>query len=324
MATQDFLSGGFYGKLGDVVGQRWHNKRYVRTWVKGTNPNTPAQQDNRGMFAKATKLAQIAFNINKGDTSWDTTAKGEFSIRVGTAMKRLKAGMSDTDALPLYPDGFSPSHTLSGPSYSYNSAFEEHTVSCSDTFDVQNRTFGIVIHCYNAFTMQWEDIEYTHHNTDTTFFSFMWPKDDVHAYPAGSTFTATTSDDASHSNFSVLLPSFSFVQIVKPSLNTVITWGTFTGDANWVSFNPSLSIPISGTFEEISGDIYIYSLFNDQWENQTFNISFQANGSASSGIELATENQARPGTQIYDGEAEIDRGIATIWVSWSAKAFTWP
>jgi hypothetical protein len=257
MAIQDFLSGGFYGKVGDVVGQRWHNKRYVRTYVKGTNPNTPAQQSNRGMFRKATKLAQLAFNINKGDPSWDTTTKGEFSIRVGTAMNRLKAGMSDTDALPLYPDGFSPSHTLSNPSFAYNSGTSTFNIYSNDTFNVQDRTFGIVIHCFNVFTYSWEDIEYTHNNSGTTQFSFSWTTDNIHAYPTGSTFTAATTDDNTHANFSILFPSFQFQQTVKPTMTANITWGTFSESDNWLTFNPSCNKPISGPPDEIEGMLEI-------------------------------------------------------------------
>jgi hypothetical protein len=324
MATQDFLSGGFYGKLGDVVGQRWHNKRYIRSYVKGTNPNTPAQQSNRGMFGKATKLAQLAFNINKGDNSWETTAKGEFSLRVGTAMNRLKAGMSDTDALPLYPDGYSPSHTLSNPAFQYYSSTQTFRIYSNDTFNVQGRTFGIVIHCLNVFSNKWEDIEYTHYNGSTVQFDFSWTSDFTHAYPAGATFTAGTTDDSTHSNASILFPSFAFQQTAKPTMTASVTWGTFSEEYNWLDFSPILNKTVLDIFDEIDCPIHIYSLYNGQWEDTYFNMTLEEDATISAGIELGTENEARPGTYISAGNYTLEREAAFITLSWPYKAFTWP
>lgn len=105
------MSGGFIGKCGQVVGQHWHNIRYVRTYVVPHNPQTPLQQGNRALFAVATRLAQEAFNINKGDPSWASEGVPEFSMRVKTAMRRLIRGLPPAQALPLYPDS-SPVSTL--------------------------------------------------------------------------------------------------------------------------------------------------------------------------------------------------------------------
>jgi hypothetical protein len=324
MATQDFLSGGFYGKLGDVVGQRWHNKRYIRSYVKGTNPNTPAQQSNRGMFGKATKLAQLAFNINKGDNSWETTAKGEFSLRVGTAMNRLKAGMSDTDALPLYPDGFNPSHTLSSPSFAYYSSTQTYRIFSNDTFNVQGRTFGIVIHCFNVFSDKWEDIEYSYYDGSTVQFDFSWTSDNIHAFPPGSTFTAATTDDSTHANASILFPSFAFQQTVKPTLANTITWGTFSEEIDWLDFNPIPARTILGPEKEFIAELHIYSLYDSEWKTTDFSIITRPDGQIWAGVELGSENQARNGTYILAGNDTIELDEAYINLSWPYKAFTWP
>jgi hypothetical protein len=112
MATQDFKDGGFYGKLGQLVGQRMGNKRIVRTYVVPANPQTPDQQANRAVFATATRLAQEAFNLNRGDPAWKGPATSEFSRRVGTALRRLHKGATEAEAFPLYPDGYVPSRVL--------------------------------------------------------------------------------------------------------------------------------------------------------------------------------------------------------------------
>lgn len=112
MATQNFVAGGFYGKLGDMVGQRWRNKRTLRRWVKGANPQTPEQQANRALFASSVRLAQEAKNINPNASYWQTPDKPEFSLRTGLAKLALQEGLSEADSLPLIPRGYVPFFTF--------------------------------------------------------------------------------------------------------------------------------------------------------------------------------------------------------------------
>lgn len=112
MAIQNFVSGGFYGKLGNLVGQRWKNKRTVRKYVVPFDPNTPAQQANRTKFATSVRLAQVAMNINKGSQAWDTSSVTEFSLRTGTAKRRLDLSMTENQSIPIFPDSFIPSITV--------------------------------------------------------------------------------------------------------------------------------------------------------------------------------------------------------------------
>lgn len=120
MAKQNFLNGGYIGKLGNTVGQRWKDKKIVRTYVIPANPNTPAQQTARQQFATANKLAQQAMNINGHTGVWDTSTKPEYSQRVGQAMKRLRLGYPEQDCLPIYPEGQSPAVGLTITDVTYN------------------------------------------------------------------------------------------------------------------------------------------------------------------------------------------------------------
>lgn len=137
MGIQNFIDGGFIGKVGDVVGQRWKDKKMVRAYVKGKQPNTPAQINVRDMFRQANQLAQEAMNINGHTGIWDTSKTPEYSQRVGLAFKRLKAGMSPGEALPLYPEGYNPSQPISILNWTYNQSQDIITINTSD--------FGTVI-----------------------------------------------------------------------------------------------------------------------------------------------------------------------------------
>ena len=137
MGVQNFIDGGFIGKVGNVVGQRWKDKRLIRTYVKGTQPNTPAQLESRRLFRIANQLAQQAMNINGHTGIWDTSQKPEYAQRVGLAYKRLKAGMSPEQALPLYPEGYVPPQDLQIMSVTLNEVQNTVTITLTD-FASQN------------------------------------------------------------------------------------------------------------------------------------------------------------------------------------------
>lgn len=134
MAKQNFLNGGYIGKLGNTVGQRWKDKKIVRTYAIPTNPNTPAQQEVRQLFATANKLAQQAMTINGHQGVWDTSKSPEYSQRVGQAMRRLRLGYSEQDSVPLYPEGQSPAVAVEILGYSYD--------FLTNTYTFNTRGFG--------------------------------------------------------------------------------------------------------------------------------------------------------------------------------------
>lgn len=132
MAKQNFLGGGYIGKLGQTVGQRWKDQKIVRTYVKPANPNTPAQQNARAMFATANKLAQQAMNINGHTGVWDTSTCPEYSQRVGQAMRRLRAGYTEQQSLPLYPEGSLPEINTTLQNYVYDQQAQTVTFTVND------------------------------------------------------------------------------------------------------------------------------------------------------------------------------------------------
>lgn len=108
MAIQNFLSGGYYGKLGATVGQRWKNKRTIRTYVIPKNPRTPTQQANRGKFADAVTFAQMGLQMNYYCTLFEDPNFTKWNYRMKTARELRNSGLSDLDLIPLYPTSFTP------------------------------------------------------------------------------------------------------------------------------------------------------------------------------------------------------------------------
>lgn len=108
MAIQNFLSGGYYGKLGATVGQRWKNKRTIRTYVVPANPRTEIQQANRNKFANAVTYAQVGMQMNYYATCFNDPNFTHWNYRMKTARELKNAGLSNLDLIPLYPLTFTP------------------------------------------------------------------------------------------------------------------------------------------------------------------------------------------------------------------------
>ena len=113
MAIQNFLSGGYYGKLGATVGQRWKNKRTIRTYVIPTNPRTEKQQANRGKFSDAVTYAQMAMQMNFYATCFESPDFTKWNYRMKTARQLKDKGLTGLELIPLYPIDFVPSLVIS-------------------------------------------------------------------------------------------------------------------------------------------------------------------------------------------------------------------
>lgn len=107
MAKQNFLAGGYYGKLGETVGQRWKNIRTIRAYVVPRNPRTEKQQGNRGKFGDCVFYAQIANQMNYKATCFDSPRMSPWNVRMSIARDLQNLGLSEMDRIPLYPVDFS-------------------------------------------------------------------------------------------------------------------------------------------------------------------------------------------------------------------------
>lgn len=118
MAKFNTLAGGYYGKLGATVGQRWKNIRTVRAYVIPHNPQTEVQQANRQRFSDCVFYAQLAGQMNAKVTAFDTVSKTLWNARMSTARALQDLGYSEMDRLPLYPTTFSVPNIISAATIS--------------------------------------------------------------------------------------------------------------------------------------------------------------------------------------------------------------
>ena len=114
MAKQNFLAGGFYGKLGATVGQRWKNQRTLRTYVIPENPRTPKQMANRNKFTAAVPFAQKGMSMNYRSPAFASETTTEWALRMSSAKYAMDLGQSDVAAIPVVPRGFVSAYTITG------------------------------------------------------------------------------------------------------------------------------------------------------------------------------------------------------------------
>lgn len=159
MAIQNFSGGGFYGRVGSVVGFRKYGKFVLREWVRGTNPQTPAQQAHRGAFGEFSKVASYSLNLNRRSGVFDYRSGNEYSLRVKAAAQLANAGADFLDAFPVFPFGYTPAFqstkiTLIGQT---TTAVQLNAIG---QLPPTARAVGAVVAFYNA-EFQEYDIEYT-------------------------------------------------------------------------------------------------------------------------------------------------------------------
>ena len=149
MAKQNFLSGGFYGKLGAMVGQRWKNKRTIRTYVVPHNPNTPEQKRNRNNFAGAVQYAQMGMQMNYYCSLFENPSFTKWNYRMSVARNLKFSGMTDLNLIPLYPTDFTPPTTITNIKVNSTTGNNHITFSVPELIAQEDRVFSMMFALYN-------------------------------------------------------------------------------------------------------------------------------------------------------------------------------
>lgn len=206
MAKQNFLSGGYFGKLGQTVGQRWHDKRNIRTYVIPANPRTEIQQANRNKFATAIALAQQSLIFNKGCGAFDTTSRSEFQARTSTAKTRTDSLITGDLAIPLFPDTYTPGTTISDLTATFVSSGIYNFTSATLSLATAARTIMLKLKIYNTETSAFEEVmvQTTLQTTGDHLFQIQLPT--KYTIPLTSNIMGVTNDDKSFSNAMIYIP----------------------------------------------------------------------------------------------------------------------
>lgn len=150
MAKQNFLAGGYYGKLGVTVGQRWKNIRTIRSYVIPANPRTERQQANRGQFGGATRWAQIGMSMNYNATCFESGTMSRWNVRMRTARQAQDNGNIDLELIPLYPTEFVPPYLITKMEVAERRSGNVVVFTPTGTLPATDRVLSVMFHLYNA------------------------------------------------------------------------------------------------------------------------------------------------------------------------------
>jgi hypothetical protein len=145
MARQIFLSGGFVGKLGNVIGERWHGQFYVKTYAKPANPKTPAQIANRDKFSLAVSRAKFCFNYTRQYGIFKNDSNGEFPYMIGQAKRAINADAPERDLWPFIPD-WTPTISVSVAPVLVIDAPNDAQLIFSSTTDLEGRKMAAFLY----------------------------------------------------------------------------------------------------------------------------------------------------------------------------------
>lgn len=161
MAKQNIISGGFYGKVGELIGQRWKNIRTVRAYTKPKNPRTAKQQANRQSFGSLVPKAQLAMQLNYHAGYFLSESNSEWGLRMSLAASLLKAGYELLNLLPIIPLGYTPAYVISEITAIDLSNKRKPVFYVNGNLPNVDRSISVVISLLDEKTKKYEDFVFS-------------------------------------------------------------------------------------------------------------------------------------------------------------------
>lgn len=153
MAIQNFIGGGFKGKLGATIGQGWKNKKVIRTAFVPANPRTKKQQSNRSDFAKCVKMAQLAMQMDFRGIGFASEDNTEWALRISSARKYFSKTLPEMYCIPLIPYGTVAKYAVSDDFETRGNAIVFKIVSDDD---LNSRKVAVLLYLKKTGTEEYE------------------------------------------------------------------------------------------------------------------------------------------------------------------------
>lgn len=105
MGKLNLITGSWEGKVGQLVGAKWKNKRTLRSYAKPSNPNTQLQQETRTVFKEMTQFCALFTDGIKQLTSLNTRGKTVRNAIIQTNKDQFNGTTFDPAALLVNKGG---------------------------------------------------------------------------------------------------------------------------------------------------------------------------------------------------------------------------
>lgn len=263
MAIQNFVGGGFKGKLGAVIGQGWKSQKVLRTYQKPANPRTKKQQANRGNFAQCVKMAQLAMQMNWKSKLFQSDETTQWSIRIGTARKTFDKSMHEMYCLPLLPYGTVAKYGIAD-GYNKITGGIQFTVNTEE--DLSGRTVSVLLYAfdtqkaeYDYFVLQ-STVGYA--NSANTIDVMLPEKVEL----AENSLAALVSNDDDVFSDEIYMPTRPLAktkEVVYFTLsNPTVSWVSGDDDIQ-IDFTPSMAIP--ATESSAAAQLSAHGVLQGKW-----------------------------------------------------------
>jgi hypothetical protein len=266
MAKFNTLAGGYYGKLGATVGQRWKNIRTVRTYVVPHNPQTEVQQANRKRFSDCVFYAQLAGQMNSKVTAFDTISKTLWNARMSTARALQDLGLTEMDRIPLYPTSFSVPFVISSASVTQVIDETHIKVTVEGVTFTEERVLTMLLLLPGA--EDWKDrlalCIGSNGEGGGNIFTFRLPEG--LSIPDGTKARFVSCDDVS--SLTDLIASSQIDLPVSAPITREFDTTITALERNGMTFTATLAEPFQSG-ENSVGTVKAYGVFNGQWRTWT-------------------------------------------------------
>ena len=263
MGKQNFIQGGFKGKVGNVIGAGWKDILTIRSYTKPANPKTERQKTVRNAFALKVKASQLANQCNYGSSLFSSTSNTSWGLRMAAASSFYAENKNIIQFVPLIPYGYTPDYpTDADPEVTGGTV----VLSWNTADDISGRSVNVLI-----WALKNDGVTYDAVIIAGTVAGSSGAWTVTVSLPAGysigeeSYLAAVSSDDASFSDKTLYQPPIKIgTSIVDlPFTLTLASGPTWTSGNDYVlfTFTPSETLsdaanltPASSAYGVLQGD----------------------------------------------------------------------
>lgn len=305
MAVQNFVEGGFYGKIGAMVGQRWRNIRIVKAYTIPNNPRTPAQQANRGLFREAVENSQVAMMLNQGSPIFNSEDNTSWGNRMASARALQSQGLSGFNLLPVLPKNFSPSLVANKIQLVSIVPNTSATFKLEGTLPENNRNISIIYGTKVSITDEYQITIATSLFMGGANSTFVIADEHPELFNSFSKFMIVSNDDNETTKTTFYMPE-TFLTTHEPvtrAFNTSVTSVIRSG----TTFRVVLAEPFINATTAVTG-VAIRAVSNSSWVTQSIDSASLVNEGGYFAIEFSQTETIGTKTWAFPSGSTVSIG----------------
>lgn len=244
MGKQNFLQGGFKGKVGAFVGKSWKDILVIQSAPTVNNPRTEKQQKMRAGFARRVEACKLAMQANYNASFWESTSNTKWALMMSSSSQMYSDTKNILQYTPLIPYGYSPAYVTSEDP---TTSGQNVVLSFDTTDDISGRAMSVLLYvketATDTYTAQLVTASVAGSSGAWTVTARI-----PNGYEVGddSYITAVSRDDTQYEDTCLYQPPFAIGGVVPTvtftlTASNTVSWTQYTNSVTF-SFTPSETI----------------------------------------------------------------------------------